>query len=101
MFKSSDNDISLAQFSQHTDASTRVEGEETLNFSLNENMHEIQSEGLTYGTPLMNASQAGNVCVPSTLTHKSCVERISALETDIFLLRERYDHDIRKITGMI
>ena len=49
----------------------------------------------------MNASQAGNVCVRSTLTHKSCVERISALEADIFLLRERYDHDIRKITGMI
>ena len=50
MFKSSDNDISLAQFSQHTDVSARVEGEETLNFSLNENMNEIQSEGLTYGT---------------------------------------------------
>ena len=69
--------------------SIRVEGEETLNFSLNENMNEIQSERLTYGTPLKDASQAGNVCVRSTLTHKSCVERISALEADIFLLHER------------
>ena len=63
MFKSSDNDISLAQFGQHSDVSTRVEGKEALNFSLNKNMNEIQSEGLSYGTPLMNASQAGNVCV--------------------------------------
>ena len=101
MFKSSRIMMYLAQFSQHTDVSARVEGEETLNFSLDENMNEIQLEGLTYSTPLMNASQAGNVCVRSTLTHKSCVERISALEADIFLLRERYDHDIRKITGMI
>ena len=68
MFKSPDNDISLAQFSQHTDVSTRVEGEEILNFLLNENMNEIQSEGLSNGTPLTNASHAGNVCVRSTLT---------------------------------
>ena len=101
MFKPSDNDVSLVQFSQHTDVSTRVESEETLNFSLDENLNDIQSEGLSYGTPLIDASQAGSVCVRSTLTHKSCVERITSLEADIFLMRERYDHEIRKIIAMI
>ena len=45
MFKSPHNDVSRAQFSKHTDVSSKVEGEVVLSFSLYENMDDIHSRG--------------------------------------------------------
>jgi predicted RNase H-like nuclease (RuvC/YqgF family) len=37
------------------------------------------------------------VAVSSRLTHKSCIDRFSALEADILLLREKCSHEIQDI----
>ena len=37
------------------------------------------------------------MAVSSRLTHKSCIDRFSALEADILLMRDKFSHEIQEI----
>ena len=58
MFKAANIDVVSMQPDVRTDEFVRAEDDQHLNFSLDGNSNETQSN-FTYGTPLINASQAG------------------------------------------
>jgi hypothetical protein len=62
MFKAANIDVVSMQPDVRTDEFVRAEDDQHLNFSLDGNSNETQSN-FTYGTPIINASQAGRVAV--------------------------------------
>jgi hypothetical protein len=58
MFKAANSDVVSMQPDVQTDEFVMAEDDQHLNFSLDGNSNETQSN-FTYGTPLINASQAG------------------------------------------
>jgi predicted RNase H-like nuclease (RuvC/YqgF family) len=56
-----------------------------------------------FGTPILNATQGRSDMsgLESRLTHKNCSVRIASIEADLFILKDKFTHDINNILAQL
>ncbi|CAB3999624.1 Hypothetical predicted protein [Paramuricea clavata] len=56
-----------------------------------------------FGTPILNATQGRSDIsgLESRLAHKHCSDRIASVEADLFILKEKFTHDINDILAQL
>lgn len=56
-----------------------------------------------FGTPILNATQGRSDMsgLESRLTHKNCSDRIASIEADVFILKDKFTHDINDILAQL